>query len=308
MVPSDRAGADPGPTPHEPPDRGDSARSDLVILSGATGSSGRPRSAAIGPLDPRRPPETLTDRDVSALAFIGRSQEAAQYQLHEAVFPGLGEAVVSRRIRKLAARGLLAIERWNKVGINRLRLRPAGLEAVVERKGARDDELFLLRAPLAQSAVAHHLWVVDCRLIIDRLPAPPTSAQPSWVLERRWNPRPAAIPDVLAIWRPTRESPGHFLALEVDIGTEAIRRTFVPRLVALAETLVPFAGTSPAFISVLTRGSRRVAAIQQAVASASIALPVVVDSLPPAAGRPAFAALRTLLTVGAKSPSHPGPA
>jgi hypothetical protein len=306
MVPSDRAGADPGTAPHEPPDRGDSARSDVVTLSGAPGSSGRPRSTAIGPLDPRRPPETLADRDVAALAFIGRAQEAAQYQLHEAVFTGLGEAVVSRRIRKLAARGLLAIERWNKVGINRLRLRPAGLDAVVSRKGARADELFLLRSPLAQSAVAHHLWVVDCRLIVDRLPAPPTSVQPCWVLERRWNPRPAAIPDLLAIWRPTRESPGRFLALEIDTGTEAIRRTLIPRLVALAETLVPFAGTAPAFISVLTKGPRRVTAIQQAVGSAAIALPVVVDALPPSAGRPAFAVLQTLLTVGAKSPSHPG--
>lgn len=307
-MPSDRAGADPGPAPHEPPDRGDSARSGLVSLSGAPGSSGRPRSAAIGPLDPRRPPETLTARDVAALAFIGRSQEAAQYQLHEAIFPGLGEAVVSRRIRKLATRGHLAIERWNKVGINRLRLRPAGLDAVVARNGARADELFLLRAPLAQSAVAHHLWVVDCRLIVDRLPIPPTSAQPSWLLERRWNPRPAAIPDLLAIWRPTRESSGQFLALEIDTGTEAIRGTLIPRLVALAETLVPFAGTAPAFISVLTKGSRRVTAIADAVSAAAIGLPVVVDALPPSAGRPAFAALRTLLTVGAKSTSHAGSA
>jgi len=135
---------------------------------------------------------------------------------------------------------------------------------------------------------------------------PPTSAQPCWVLERRWNPRPAAIPDLLAIWRPTRESPGRFLALEIDTGTEAIRRTLIPRLVALAETLVPFAGTAPAFISVLTKGPRRVPAIQQAVGSAAIALPVVVDALPPSAGRPAFAGLQALLTVGAKSRSHSG--
>ena len=303
-MPTDRAGADPGPAPHEPPDRGDSARNDAVTLSGVTGSSGRPRSPAIGPLDPRRPPETLTKRDVAALAFIGRSQEAAQYQLHEAIFPGRGEAVVSRRIRKLAVRGLIAIERWNKVGINRLRLLPAGRDAVIERKGARGDELFLLRAPLAQSTVAHHLWIVDCRLIIERLPAPPTSAQPCWVLERRWNPRPEAIPDVLAIWAPTPGNPGQFLALEIDTGTEAIRRTLVRRLKALAETLLPFAGSSPAYISVLTRGSRRVAAIEQAVAEASIALPVVVDALPSSAGRPAFATLRTLLMVGANSVSQ----
>ena len=158
-----------------------------------------------------------------------------------------------------------------------------------------------------QSSVAHHLWIVDCRLIVERLPAPPTSAQPSWVLERRWNPRPAAIPDLLAIWRPTRESPGQFLALEIDTGTEAIRRTLVPRLTSLAETLLPFAGSSPAFISVLTRGSRRVTAIQQAVAVAAIALPVVVDALPSSAGRPAFSALRTLLTPSAKSNSHQPP-
>ena len=304
MDSSNQAGADPGTALHEPPDGPGGARSEPASPSGPPGSLGRPRSAAIGPLDPRRADLPLTDRDISALAFIGRSQEAAQYQVHVAVFPGLGEAVVSRRIRKLAARGLLAIERWNKVGINRLRLRTAGRKAVLSRKGARDDELFLLRAPLAQSAVAHHLWVVDCRLILERLGPPPTSVQPSWALERRWNPRPASIPDLLAIWRPSPPSPGQMLAIEIDIGTEPIRGVLIPRLVALGETLLPFSGGAPLFVSVLTRGSRRVTAITAAVQAASLPVPVVVDSLPPSAGRPAFSALRTLLTPGAKSSTH----
>jgi hypothetical protein len=246
----------------------------------------------------------LTDRDIKALAFIGLSQEAAQYQVHEAVFPGLGEAVVSRRIQKLRARGLLAIERWNKVGINRLRLRTAGLEAVLARKGARVDELFLLRAPLAQSAVAHHLWIVDCRVILEKLATPPTSVQPAWALERRWNPRPSSIPDVLAIWRPSRTSPGRMLAIEIDVGTEPIRGVLIPRLAALGETLLPFSGGAPVFVSVLTKGARRVTAITASLQAASLPLLVVVDALPSSAGRPGLSALRTLLTPGAKSSVH----
>lgn len=301
MDSSDQAGADPGTAPHEPPDGPVGARLEPVAPSGPPGSVGRPRFAAMGPLDPRRADLPLTDRDISALAFIGRSQEAAQYQVHEAVFTGLGEAVVSRRIRKLAARGLLAIERWNKVGINRLRLRSAGREAVLARKAARDDELFVLRAPLAQSAVPHHLWVVDCRIILERLVPPPTSVQPAWALERRWNPRPSSIPDLLAVWRPSRTAPGQMLAIEIDIGTEPIRGVLIGRLAALGETLIPFSAGAPAFVSVLTNGPRRVTAINAAVQAASLPLPVVVDALPPSAGRPAFSALRTLLTPGAKS-------
>ena len=304
MDSSGQAGADPGPALHEPPDGPGGARVELVSPVGPPGSLGRPRSAAIGPLDPRRADLPLTDRDISALAFIGCSQEAAQYQVHEAVFPGLGEAVVSRRIRKLAARGLLAIERWNKVGINRLRLRTAGCDAVLARKGARDDELFVLRAPLAQSAVAHHLWIVDCRIIMEQLASPPTSVQPAWALERRWNPRPASIPDLLAIWRPSLSSPGQMLAIEIDIGTEPIRRVLIPRLAALSETLLPFSGGAPVFVSVLTKGWRRVTTITAAVQAASLPLPVVVDALPSLSGRPALSALRALLTPGAKSSVH----
>jgi hypothetical protein len=90
----------------------------------------------------------------------------------------------------------------------------------------------------------------------------------------------------------------------IDIGTEPIRGVLIPRLVALGETLLPFSGGAPLFVSVLTRGSRRVAAITAAVQAASLPVPVVVDSLPSSAGRPAFSALRTLLTPGAKSSTH----
>jgi hypothetical protein len=190
-VPSDRAGADPGPTPHEPPDRGDSARSDLVILSGATGSSGRPRSAAIGPLDPRRPPETLTDRDVTALAFIGRSQEARSTAPRSGL-PGLSEAVVSRR----SGSSLRASSpsSGGTGGITAVSARPPRCR---REKGARDDELFL-RAPLAQSAVAHHLWSIA-------VSSSTGSAPPTW--PNRPGSRAPVEPGPAAVERPASGGP-----------------------------------------------------------------------------------------------------
>src|ERR1043165_5704056 len=77
--------------------------------------------------DPRRQPQ-VTDRDIQALLFIGRGHEVAQYQLHAAIFPGLAEGIVSRWTQRMLRRGAIAVERWAKVGINRLRLTPKGRE------------------------------------------------------------------------------------------------------------------------------------------------------------------------------------
>lgn len=77
--------------------------------------------------DPRRRPQ-VTDRDIEALLFIGRGHEVAQYQVHIAIFHGLSEGIMSRWTQRMLKRGAIAVERWAKVGINRLRLTPKGRE------------------------------------------------------------------------------------------------------------------------------------------------------------------------------------
>src|SRR5688572_12634782 len=79
------------------------------------------RTNYVATSDPRLAPKLLP-RDVRALLFIGRGHEVAQYQLHEAVFTGLSEGIVSRWVKRMVRREAIAVERWAKVGINRLRL------------------------------------------------------------------------------------------------------------------------------------------------------------------------------------------
>ena len=82
--------------------------------------------------DPRRGIE-LSPRDLAALRFIGEGYEVAQYQLHESVSRGRSEVVVSRFVRRWADRGFLMIDRWNNIGVNRLRLTTFGRDELVMR-------------------------------------------------------------------------------------------------------------------------------------------------------------------------------
>ncbi|MEO6324228.1 MAG: replication-relaxation family protein [Thermoanaerobaculia bacterium] len=244
---------------------------------------------------------TLTERDHSALKFIGETLEAAQYQVATAVFPHVSEVVVSRRVRRLHGLGLIAIERWNKVGINRIRLTAQGADLLVTRRIARADELFLSRAPLSPRAVPHHLWVTDCRLVLERLPHPPDRVLSAWALERQFVPRLPAIPDVLAITSPGPDHPGLLLAVEVDLGGEPIRSVLVPKLRLLQSVLAALAGTSPAAVCVLTVGARRAEALRRAVSDLPVDVLVTVDLLPSAAGRPALTELTRLFTAGVET-------
>lgn len=299
-----QAGAAPGTASRERPDDTGAAQPEPVPSStGIPGSAGRPRPPAIHAVphpDPRSV-ATLTGRDLTALKFIGESLEAAQYQLASAVFPHASEVVVSRRVRRLHGLGLIAIERWNKVGINRIRLTTQGADLLVTRRVAEKSELFLSRAPLSPRAVPHHLWITDCRLVLERLPHAPDRVLSAWALERQFVPRLPAIPDVLALTAPRPDHPGLLLAVEVDLGGEPIRSVLLPKLRLLQKVLSELAGTSPAAACVLTVGARRAEALRKAVADLPVDVVVTVDLLPPAAGRPALSELTRLFTAGMKT-------
>ncbi len=240
------------------------------------------RTNYIATSDPRRAPKLLP-RDIHALLFIGRGHEVAQYQLHEAVFTGLSEGIVSRWVKRMARRDAIAVERWAKVGINRLRLTRAGLELLSEA-GVKTQDLFTPRTATALKDVQHTLWINDLRVVIPRLALPPDVVAPAWVLQRQLGASADAIPDLLAIRKPRGTDRGFVLACEIDLGAERLKGVFLPKLARLVGAVEAWADRSPAVILILTRGGRRAEAIREAIGGAG-AIPMLVATLPRSAGR-----------------------
>jgi len=239
--------------------------------------------------DPRRQPQ-VTDRDIEALLFIGRGHEVAQYQVHAAVFSGLSEGIMSRWTQRMLKRGAIAVERWAKVGINRLRLTPKGRDLLVSR-GIAVDDVFTPRRPTALKDVQHTLWINDLRVVVPRFAVPPNVLAPAWLLQRKVAGRAMVIPDLLTI---RTDVPGRYvLAFEIDLGAERLKTVFLPKLEKLQAEVRGWAEGGFGAIVVLTRGERRGDAIRAIVASFDV--PVVVEELPRIAGRPAIGLLEAQL-------------
>ena len=258
--------------------------------------------------DPRDGP-TLTARDLLALRFIGLGFEVAQYQLRAAIFQGLSEVVASRRVRRWLRLGLIAIERWNGVGINRIRLTAAGRAAVVAAGLATEDELFVPRQAVQPKDVCHTMWINDLRVVAaEGLPIRADRIEPAWALQRRLAPSsptlpgPLAIPDLLLVQKARGGKRASIVAMEVDLGGERLASTFVPKLGKLAGLLVEWAGPSArTWIVILTRGPRRLESLRARVLEANVPVPVVAELLPEAAGAEALVALRVLLSRGVQA-------
>jgi DNA-binding MarR family transcriptional regulator len=246
--------------------------------------------------DPRRQPQ-ITQRDIQALLFIGRGHEVAQYQLHVAVFGGLSEGIMSRWTQRMLKRGLIAVERWAKVGINRLRLTPKGRDTLVSCSVAVDD-VFTPRTPTALKDVQHTLWINDLRVVLPKLCLPPDVIAPAWLLQRRLD---TIVPDVLAIRTPRGTDAGYVLAVEVDLGGERLKSVLLPKLARLREQLTQWAGGAPTAVLVLTRGEHRIVALRAGLAADGV--PVLVERLPALAGRSGLCALQNLLVSAVRSGS-----
>lgn len=150
----------------------------------------------------------LSLRDVDAFVFIGEGCQVTQYQLHEAVFRGRSEVVVSRFVRRWAARGFLSIERWNTIGINRLRLTALCRDELVAQGLAKEAQLFAARKAVALKGIAHTLWINDLRIVLRESDLNFDLTLPAWALQRRFAPVPRAIPELLAIRSPRQDDRG----------------------------------------------------------------------------------------------------
>jgi len=235
-------------------------------------------------------------RDLAALAFIGRGFEVMQYQLHEAVFPSRAPNVVSRFVGRATRRGLVIAERLHRVGMNRLRLTKVGVDLLVRSGAGRADDLFVPRRSVALKDLAHTVWINDIRVALLLSARPPDVISPAWVLQRRLNPAPGVVPDLLAIWKPSDGFSGFLLACEVDLGGESVQGTFSPKLAQLADEVDSWAQDSSAVVLILTNSLRRAKFIERALPTFdSEDREIVVRELPEVRGSLAVRAVHQLI-------------
>jgi hypothetical protein len=238
----------------------------------------------------------LSRRDLEALAFVGRGYEVMQYQLHEAVFPRRAPNVISRFVSRAVRRGYLLAERLQGVGMNRLRLTGDGVQLLVERGIAKADALFAPRRSVALKDLAHTVWINDVRCALVRSSESPQVISPAWLLQRRLHPAPPAVPDVLAIWKPSDDAAGFLLACEVDLGGESVRGTFAPKLRELANEVDLWAEESPAALLIFTSSVRRAELIRHQMPVFGYSHHVgMVNLLPSQSGVQAITALQTII-------------
>jgi hypothetical protein len=256
-----------------------------------------PHQLTVRASGPRRDPRDvsrLPERDYEALSFIGAWYQVAQYQLEDALFAGRSPTIASRSVRRLHAAGCIAVERWNGIGVNLLRLTNAGRRVLVER-GVDDAGIFVPEKAVAQKDLRHQLHLVDVGLALRRLPVQ-FDLTPCWALRRRLaGTQPAAIPDLLALRNDGRGAIDGAVAIEVDLGGERLKNVFVPKLSVLRHTLTQWAGGQPAAIVVFTVGARRIMALEAAMATQQHPIPIVAFALPAHPGRPGLTALREAL-------------
>ena len=105
--------------------------------------------------------------------------------------------------------------------LNRVRLTSKGRKCLADQ-GVAPQEIFLLEHPIAEGHVDHHLWIVDVLTVFRSSPRLPELLKPCWALERRFTPRPAAIPDVLASFSSQSGGQELLLAIEVDRASESL--------------------------------------------------------------------------------------
>ena len=227
---------------------------------------------------------TRPDRDIEILDYVGFHYQISQGQLHVEKFDERSEAVVTRRVRKLADEGLLTVERLNKTGINLLRLTTKGLDVLIEAEKCESD-YFVPRKAVALKDLAHTLWINDICVMVRKQQPRPTTVLPAWQLQRRWSPAPGAIPDVLAIYELDDFPKRVVISIEVDLGAERLKSTFIPKLQRCAELLLTeWTPNDVPVIVVFTKGPRRALSLLKA-ASESVPVPIIVQLLPHASGR-----------------------
>ncbi|GEM_PF-695502 len=288
--PDNQAGPDHDPLcPNDPCTADDQASQQEPGLVGTTERVGGRRISTRH--DPRDA-GILSERDLDALLFVGLMRICAQYQLRARIFDGLSEVIVSRCVRRLLRRELIAVHRWNAVGINLLKLTKRGYDTLLERGLAKEKELYLPEKWTAPRDLAHTLWIVDVAVTF-LMSSNKHVVLPCWALRRKFGSAGMVVPDILVAQVGPSGEWTRILAIEVDLGTERLGRIFLPKIDKLRTLTRSWAGEAAAAITILTRGQRRIEAIKARVTAHSV--PVMIVELPRESGRAGLGALQELL-------------
>lgn len=246
----------------------------------------------------------LQPRDLGLLGKVGWSRELPGEVAHRETFR-TAASVFSRRLGILQAQHLVHVQRYLGVAHNQLRLSTRGRDVLLDHGVMGERDIFVPRDFLPPKDMTHHYLVAETALLLKAgLPFRWDAVFPSWLLQRRLRPTPAAIPDLLAVRGSPTRPPGRIWAFEIDLGGERLKGTFLPKLGVLAGLLDGWAAGGDTRIVILTRGVRRAEALRMGVEALGLPVTVVVGVLPPETGRAGFEALRRLLSPPAKPTSQ----
>lgn len=273
-----------------------------------------PPALAIGDRRPRIPdtfkPErdprasfVLQRRDVALVGNLLRNREQRGDVLR-ALHVDASLSVFTRRLGTLEEEGLLVRERVLRTAFVRARATTKAATLLAELSVMDEADAFVPRRFTPLKDMAHHHLVGSLTALLDRgVGLRWDGVFPSWLIQRRLSLKPATstVPDVLAVRASSRRPPGRIWAFEVDLGTERLKGSFVPKLALLANDLRSWANGAELKVIVFTRGVKRLAALETAVREAALPVPVTVDPLPREAGLGALEGLRQLLSPAAES-------
>lgn len=219
----------------------------------------------------------MEPRDLTALRFIARFRMVTRPQLRRALFAGLSETVAKRSIDRLLAAGYLGAERVSKTGYQVLWCTSRGRDHLVEQ-GVSASVLFPARGPAAAKDFRHTEYIVDVAIALLRRGWRADAVLPAWALQRSLGVRVRAIPDLLALERGTESRAPIALAVEVDLGSEALT-VLVPKLQLLAAWLAGHCAASRCALLVLTTTPHRRDALRARVETARLSLSTSIECI-----------------------------
>lgn len=228
----------------------------------------------------------ILPRDIEAYILAGRFRMLTRQQLKRWLFADVTEAMVTRFFDRSTERRYLGVERLQGNGIQVCWLTKKGRDFLIDGGHAAATDLFPASGPVPAKDFEHTSEIVNVALAMrGRAPAP-DELLPAWAVQRLFEGKLTVWPDLLCLWKPTQETPGSALAIEVDLGGEPVKTVLVPKTLELIGFLRAWIGDAPAAALLLTATARRRDSLRAALDPAVGDFPLAVETLAALAGEP----------------------
>ncbi len=211
----------------------------------------------------------IPERDLRVLCAIGRFRMLTRPQVKRWFFRDVSEPVVTRFVKREESAGHLGVERVGGNGLQLLWLTRKGRDLLVAC-GTPACDLFPVTKRAAPKDFAHTVAIGDAAIWFAGRDPAPDELLPAWAIQRYLRGKLRAIPDLVALWRPTARFPGAALAVEVDLGTEPLESVFLPKLRELAPTVRAWFPDATSRIIVLTSSPRRAESVRSATGDLTV--------------------------------------